>query len=221
VWVRLDDGLIDHPKIIAAIAAFKGRGVESAKARIVGTFVIALSYANRHLTDGFVPLSIFCGLEKEKSALERAELFEFDASSGRVRIENYLKWNPSKAEVKAKRARDLARKRPDRILDAVKHSARIPRIPSHPKDQDLKITAPAGAARARAVENSKARTSRTFAQLCVIAKSVLHEKPDADEGDLREILKAQASKAHLRYDGRTAAKAFDAVRAARQQESRR
>jgi len=80
---------------------------------------------------------------------------------------------------------------------------------------DLKITAPAGAGHTRAAENSKARTSRSFAQLCVIAKGVLHDAPDADEGDLREALKTEASRAHLRYDGRTVAKALDAVRAAR------
>ena len=45
-WVKLDDGFTDHPKIASlSDSAFR-------------TFVTALCYCNKNLTDGFVPALI-------------------------------------------------------------------------------------------------------------------------------------------------------------------
>jgi hypothetical protein len=223
VWIRLDDGLVDHPKILAATEALKSRDRPSARAvaksRVIGTFVIALSYANRHLTDGLVPLWIFRGLERERQALVDAHLLTLDKVRQKIGICSYLEYNPKKAEVMAKRAQDLARNRGDRIVHSMNGPAPSPPVPPPPQlPHPTRTRSPRLRRGTHAhVEKSlpKNRASRTFAQLCVIAKGVLHETPDADEGDLREALKAQASKAHLRYDGRTVAKALDAVRTAR------
>lgn len=47
VWVRLDTGLPDHPKVLALIGDKKHRSALA--------YVFGLAYAGRHETDGFIP----------------------------------------------------------------------------------------------------------------------------------------------------------------------
>lgn len=90
----LCDTFWDHPKVVAA-------GNEA-----VGVWVRAKGYCDKQLTDGFVPdgvLAMIAGprLRVLKAALLRETLF--DQAEGGVLVHDYLKHNPSKAEVLEKR----------------------------------------------------------------------------------------------------------------------
>jgi hypothetical protein len=90
----LCDTFWDHPKVVAA-------GNEA-----VGVWVRAKGYCDKQLTDGFVPdgvLAMIAGprLRVLKAALLRETLF--DQAEGGVLMHDYLKHNPSKAEVLEKR----------------------------------------------------------------------------------------------------------------------
>ncbi len=115
-WAKLDDAMLDNDKIVA-----------------VGTLGFALHVAgilhcSRNLTDGFVPtgrvatLLDFTGLRTTAHAvLERlltckpAPLWRRDDERDGYEINDYLKYNPSKAQALAKR--DAARKRQGRHRD--------------------------------------------------------------------------------------------------------
>jgi hypothetical protein len=92
-WVRLDDGIGENPKI-AAIS-------DSAFA----LYVTSIAYANRNLTDGFIPRSVgngqlrYCdGRAAETAAeLERTGLWE--AKPGGWLIHDYHEYQPSKQAV--------------------------------------------------------------------------------------------------------------------------
>jgi hypothetical protein len=90
-WVRLDDGMSDHPKIAALSNA------------ALGAMVRALCYCARNLTDGFVPFKV---LGRYSTAKERADLVTsgvLDEVAGGYQIHDYLDYQPSKAEVLAER----------------------------------------------------------------------------------------------------------------------
>jgi hypothetical protein len=119
VWTKLDDGILDHPKIAQ-----------------VGTlgfawFVAGLVYCNRNLTDGFIPYSIGHRLLTGEHADTNGQLWRVGLSSGMVgrdlgeaapiiiaglleaglwtetaggfRVHDFNDYNPTKAEVLALR----------------------------------------------------------------------------------------------------------------------
>jgi len=124
-WVKIDDQFADHPK--ASEAGPLGIAMQ----------VAGLCYANRHLTDGFVSVSVarrlldFTGLAEEMlndhdpddshveafrinhlwviEKLVSAGLWE--DTEGGWQIHDYLEYNPSRADTLAKRAADLERKK--------------------------------------------------------------------------------------------------------------
>lgn len=87
-WVKLDDKFPDHPKVVGlSDAAFRA-------------YIVALSYANRYLTDGFVPVPI---LPKPRIVAELvgAGLWDRVEESGRflgVSIHDYIDFQPSSSE---------------------------------------------------------------------------------------------------------------------------
>jgi hypothetical protein len=89
-WLKLDDGFYDHPKVLQA-------GNEA-----VGVFCRGLSYCGKQLTDGFIPKGIARSLGKPKAiaALMAAGLWE--EIEGGYQVHDFLDFNPSAAEVKAK-----------------------------------------------------------------------------------------------------------------------
>lgn len=104
-WVKLDDQFPEHPKVMA-----------------VGPLGLALHvsgicYSSRQLTDGFIPASAVARLtdikgsvlKKTTARVVAAGLWE--ESPGGFMVHDYLKYNPSRADVLAKRARDSARNR--------------------------------------------------------------------------------------------------------------
>lgn len=113
-WVKLDDQFPDHPKIVQA-------------GPLAGWLhICAIAYCNRFLTDGFVPaaqvprladfaglaevVSVADGLAGMGSDVEPAMLADrlvafgvWEQAVGGYLIHNYLDFQPSKAEVEARR----------------------------------------------------------------------------------------------------------------------
>ncbi len=106
MWSRLDDALPDHPKIHEA-----GRDLgKNGRVIALGVFALALSWANRHLTDGYLPDS---AIESFKSHMTKPiEIFQIlckvglmERENGGYRIHDFLDYNQS-AETVNKRRRD-------------------------------------------------------------------------------------------------------------------
>ena len=152
-WVRLEDNFPDHPKVVKAGPLGKALYIDS------------LCWANRHLTDGFIPeeqvrpmLALSQVDVRAISRLVKAGLWE--EIEGGYQIHDYLAYQPSAA--KARQARESAARRQDawrRRRNAVSNdqsnavsNAVSNTTPSHPnKEQDKEQEkSKRGGARARA-----------------------------------------------------------------------
>jgi len=111
--------LLDHPKIADAGARLGPNG----RVIALGFYALALLWCNHQHTDGVIPDAIMDGwtayaIEPRAiaDALVDAGLFARDrrASIPSVHIRKFLDYNPSCAEIKARRARDRERKRAHR-----------------------------------------------------------------------------------------------------------
>lgn len=120
-WVRLDDDLPDHPKIIAAgpMASW--------------LHVCALAYCNRYLTDGFVPegqvpkLSSLNQPRRLAAALVRVGLWE--EAVGGFRVHDFLNYQPSRVQVEAEREVDRKRKAAGRAAQGRDSNGKFSGIP--------------------------------------------------------------------------------------------
>lgn len=103
-WIRFEDNFPEHPKVLAlSDAAFR-------------LHVRAIGYAARHLTDGRVTSAAVRSLTRRArltAELVIAGLWE--AVDDGFRIHDYLAYQPSKAEVQARRSADRERKKADGI----------------------------------------------------------------------------------------------------------
>jgi hypothetical protein len=96
VWIRIDDQIAHHPKFIAAgpVASW--------------LWVCGNGYCNKYLTDGFIPASAIRTLGGVTNAPKWAEVLAdvglWDKVNGGYRVHDFHDFNPSAAEVKAKRA---------------------------------------------------------------------------------------------------------------------
>ena len=103
-WVKLDDGYILHRKV----AKLGPDGVT--------LHVALLCYSAQHLTDGFIPKEDLkvawpwgrLDLSKAVRTLISAGLVE--ETKGGYQVHDYLEWQPSRAEVIAKREKERAKK---------------------------------------------------------------------------------------------------------------
>lgn len=106
-WVKIDDQLHGHPKVSAAWQTSHAA---------VGLHLLALSYCSSYLTDGLVPASFVTEKMPEKKVRDRAvpaltDSGMWEAVDGGWLIHGYLDYNPSRAEVEARRLKDSNRKR--------------------------------------------------------------------------------------------------------------
>ena len=91
-WVKLDDAFFDHPKII---------GLSDA-AQLA--FLQALCYANRNLTDGFVPFKKAKEIAGRSKALAELVPTLWETCEGGFLIHDFLEYQPSRAKVLADRS---------------------------------------------------------------------------------------------------------------------
>lgn len=100
-WVRLDDGFPDHPKAVQAgpMACW--------------LFVCGIAYANRYLTDGFIPERQLSRLiEAKKPAALAAILVDvglWEVTDGGFLIHDYLDYQTSAEKVKKERSSNAER----------------------------------------------------------------------------------------------------------------
>jgi len=115
MWVRVDDGFVEHPKVVAAA---RHLGTEEV-GRIVAVWLEALSYAARNLTDGLVPILIARKFITDKRPLDVLDAMAMPdvrlliKSPLGYRFHNYDRYQPSASSVKEKRQRDRDRKLPN------------------------------------------------------------------------------------------------------------
>ena len=109
-WVKVDAGLHQHPKVMAA-------GLDG-----VGLYVLALTYCGDYLTDGFVPKAWVrmhasarvaqkvtdAGLWRPVAAGEQLNGSGLVARGDGFYVPDFTEWNHSKAEVEAFRAKKAA-----------------------------------------------------------------------------------------------------------------
>jgi hypothetical protein len=110
MWARLDDQLIDHPKLFEAGALLGKNGPGLAFA----LYSYGLMYANKHLTDGELKVSVVkaCRFVDNPAsvadALVKAGLWEKNGVG--YLIHDFGDFNPRAKDVLAKRAADRRRK---------------------------------------------------------------------------------------------------------------
>jgi hypothetical protein len=118
MWVRVDEKFPEHPKVVEAgrHLGIHGRG------RVVALWTVGICYCNRNATDGFFDRKT---AEKwtlfDKKPIEvltvmcRADLLK--QVDGGFQFHDYFDYQPSAAEIKAKRQKDKERKRLERDRD--------------------------------------------------------------------------------------------------------
>ena len=96
VWLRIDDQIAHHPKFIEAgpIASW--------------LWICGNAYCNKYLTDGFIKdaaVATLGGITNARRWAERlAETGLWTHVPGGYRVHDFHDWNPTAAEVKARRA---------------------------------------------------------------------------------------------------------------------
>lgn len=98
-WVRVDDSFAEHPKVLEVRA--------TAGWAPIGLWLGACTWANRNLSDGFVPRSwvtLNDGLEHVQVLVDVGLWLE-DATQDGWTFKDYAEYQPLKAEVEEKRAR--------------------------------------------------------------------------------------------------------------------
>lgn len=90
-WVWFDDKFTEHPKILRAgpVASW--------------LFVRCVSWANRHLTDGFVPAEAIVSMHGRQSTKTLVDVGLLEIADGGYRIHDYLAYQRSRAEAEQQR----------------------------------------------------------------------------------------------------------------------
>ena len=88
MWVKIDDGFADHPKVVGlSDKAFRRH-------------ITAMCYAARHLTDGHIPPPI-AGSDKATRELVAAGIWDTNGTG--YSIHDYLAYQPTRDEVEERR----------------------------------------------------------------------------------------------------------------------
>jgi hypothetical protein len=110
MWSKLDDGLIDHPKV------FEGGDLigRNGPVIVIGMYALGLMWTNKQLTDGVIPASVVKRFRHAEDpvavagALVKARLWE--RVKGGYRVHDFHDHNPKAADVLHKRKADRERK---------------------------------------------------------------------------------------------------------------
>jgi hypothetical protein len=234
--IYLTDEVVVHPKLLKAGARLGEGGVSQA----FHLYVMGISYARRHLTDGFIPDGFVssCGVISRSSlvakALSARGIGLWRKVKGGYVIHDYHVHNPKAATVKEKRELDRQRKARERggrndnlsVLDISRTRARASHVPRTTKSTST--DAPRRLALARR-QNARPHpvvpefctgyasfcTGVTFALACVVMAEALELARTVDQ-DLTvstagEHFKTLCAQRGLAYDSDLVRRAYDAV----------
>jgi hypothetical protein len=96
-WGRIDDSMYDHPKVEALPARTRNA--------CVGLWIRAISYSNRHMTDGFVSDDKLRRLDARATEIEAlVAVGLFDRLVDGIRIHDFLDFNDSASTVRKRRS---------------------------------------------------------------------------------------------------------------------
>lgn len=139
-WIRLDDGMLEHPKWILALQ-LGGDGALHLWLRLT-------AWSSRHLTDGLIPAHVATSVPWPRGAATRAKAWQALAeaqlierqSNGDWLLHDYLDYQPSRAKTLADRGRkaqnEQSRRDAARVarhdLAAPPERARSRPVPSRP-----------------------------------------------------------------------------------------
>jgi hypothetical protein len=224
----LDDRLPTHPKILKAGARLGPGGASSA----LHLYMLGLTYATVHLTDGFLPCSFVssCGVVSKSSlvanVLSARGIGLWRKVRGGYVIHDFQKHNPKAAVIKAKRERDRLRKAAERaeragrngnlsMVDNARTRARVcTKVPCTKRigaDTDPKSTSTG----ARRLALARGHETPSFALACVVMREALDQAATVDHdtgiATAGEYFKTFCARRGLAYDADLVRKAYDAV----------
>lgn len=99
MWVKLDDGFAQHPKIL---------GISDGALR---SLIASMCHCARYLTDGHVSDAVVRTIASTKIRRELVSAGLWDEAAGGIGVHDFGDWNPSREQVDAKRASDRERQR--------------------------------------------------------------------------------------------------------------
>jgi 5-methylcytosine-specific restriction endonuclease McrA len=111
MWVKVDDGFPEHPKVVEA-----GRHLgPCGRGRVIAVWQVAMCYCNRNFTDGFIDeATVRTWTLYDKRPLDVATVMAqaglMKHVDGGFRFHDYEKYQPLAKDVKAKRDWDSRRK---------------------------------------------------------------------------------------------------------------
>lgn len=91
-WIRIDDHFVDHPKILAI------------KDDAFRAYIAGLCYSSRYLTDGYLPEAALEKITNKRARTQLTDAGLWHETKGGITINDFLEYNPSKAETEKKRA---------------------------------------------------------------------------------------------------------------------
>lgn len=154
-WIKLDDQIAHHPKVASA-------GVST------WLWVASIGFARKYLTDGFIPegciASLSAGIDKPRSHMQRlvkAKLM--DKVDGGYQIHDYLHFNDSAEQVRARREADRVRKDNERT--------------SHGQEPEKSRSPEPVLARARASSTTTTTIPKEKEQIPVVATNGNGQRP--------------------------------------------
>lgn len=112
MWVKVDDGFVEHPKVTEASRRLGPNGA----GRVVAVWLEALCYSARNLTDGMVPILIAKKFITDRRPLDVLDVLAMPdvrlmtKSEAGYRFHDFNHYQPSAASIKEKRQRDRDRK---------------------------------------------------------------------------------------------------------------
>lgn len=111
MWAKLDDALLDHPKVMAAGRAFGKDGL----AKALGFYAFGLLHTQKHLTDGFLSDAVVEGSRYVERPVDAAAVMVqvkfWERVDGGYIVHDFHDHNPHARDVLAKRQADRDRKR--------------------------------------------------------------------------------------------------------------
>ena len=229
----LDDRLPTHPKILKAGQRLGPGGAS----RALHLYMLGLTYATVHLTDGFLPCSFVssCGVVSKSSlvanVLSARGIGLWRKVRGGYVIHDFQKHNPKAAVIKAKRERDRLRKAAERAeragrngnlstVDNARTRARactkVPcTIRGRGADTATKSTSTGVRRLALARSQNVNPEKPSFALACVVMREALDQAAtvDRDTGiaTAGEYFKTFCARRGLAYDADLVRRAYDAV----------